>query len=221
MKQASDWLLFLPVLVFSVVVHECAHGLVALWRGDTTARDLGRLTLWPLPHLHWFGSVVLPLLLLLSGSRVLFGWAKPVPIQWANLRDPRNDPLKVALAGPASNLLLALGFAALLAATSQVGWWPALSRLAAYGVLLNCGLAVLNLIPIPPLDGSWVLFRYLPVRHLYALQQFRLVGLALLMVLLMVPTVSFYVIQLPVITVAEAFLRVYGLAPQRLLEVLS
>jgi len=108
-----DVLLVLPVLVLSIVVHECAHGLVALWCGDTTARDRGRLTLNPLPHIDPFGSILLPAILALTHAPVMFGWAKPVPIDAAKLRHPVNDHLKVALAGPASNLLLALFFAAL------------------------------------------------------------------------------------------------------------
>jgi Zn-dependent protease len=207
--------------VLAVVVHECAHGLVALWRGDSTARDCGRLTLNPLPHVHWLGSVVLPLVLLALGGHVLFGWAKPVPVNWANLRDPRNDAVQVALAGPAANLLLALGFSGLLAVTPEGGAWGALERMWALGVLVNCGLAVLNLLPIPPLDGSWLATRYLPRRHLYALVQFRLPGIALAVLLLMIPAVNYYLVQLPVLAVANGFLRLYGLEPERLLGLLA
>jgi Zn-dependent protease len=221
MSHAGAWFLFVPVLVFSVVVHECAHGVMALWRGDPTARDLGRLTLNPIPHLHWLGSVVLPLLLLLAGSRVLFGWAKPVPINWANLRTPRNDQVRVALAGPASNLMLALGFAGMLAAAPERGVMAGLRFMGAYGVLLNCGLAVVNMIPVPPLDGSWLVVRFLPLRHLYVLQRFRLFGLAALLVLLLIPSVSFYLVQVPVLSLAGACLRVFGLSAERLLEVLT
>src|SRR5947207_10281749 len=106
-------LLAFPVCIFSIVAHECAHGLMALACGDTTARDRGRLTLNPFPHVDPIGSILIPAGLLLVHSPVLFGWAKPVPIDWAKLRNPRNDPVKVALAGPASNFLLALMFAAL------------------------------------------------------------------------------------------------------------
>ena len=221
MKFDGGWFLYLPVLVFSVVVHECAHGLMALWRGDPTAKERGRLTLNPLPHIDWFGSLVLPAVLLLSGSKIVFGWAKPVPINWANLRSPRNDQVRVALAGPASNLLLALLFTALLAVSPPTGFWSGLGRMAAFGVLLNCALAVLNMIPIPPLDGSWLLLRFLPVRHLYVLQQFRLLALAGLILLLTLPKVSYYAIQLPVVTIAELCLRVFGVPAQRLLEMLS
>src|SRR6185503_18081361 len=96
-------LLIFPVFVLSIVVHECAHGLMALWNGDTTARDRGRLTLNPLPHVDPIGSLLLPGILMVTGSPFLFGWAKPIPVDWSRLRNPRNDQVKVALAGPASN----------------------------------------------------------------------------------------------------------------------
>src|SRR6185503_10148904 len=120
-------LLIFPVFVLSIVVHECAHGLMALWNGDTTARDRGRLTLNPLPHVDPIGSVLLPAALALFHSPVVLGWAKPVPIQWANLRNPRNDPVKVALAGPVSNLLLAVAFAVVvrLAPSADAHGWTA------------------------------------------------------------------------------------------------
>src|SRR5215831_5432283 len=130
--------LILPVLVLSVVVHECAHGVVALWNGDTTARDRGRLTLNPLPHVDPVGSILLPAALALFHSPVVLGWAKPVPIQWANLRNPRNDPVKVALAGPVSNLLLAEAFAVVvriapLADAHGSGWTSFLAPLSVMG----------------------------------------------------------------------------------------
>ncbi len=221
MRLDGGWFLYLPVLVFSVVVHECAHGLTALWRGDPTARERGRLTLNPVPHIHWFGSLVFPGVLLLLGSKVIFGWAKPVPVDWARLRDPRNDQVRVALAGPASNLLLGLSFGALLAVSPEAGFWAGLQKLAAFGVLLNCALAVLNLIPVPPLDGSWLVLRFLPLRHLYVLQHFRLLALAVLVLLLSIPQVSFYAIQLPVVALAQSCVRAFGVAPERLLELLS
>ena len=105
--------LVFPVFVLSIVVHECAHGVMALWCGDPTARDRGRLTLNPLSHIDPLGSLLIPGVLAIVHSPFLFGWAKPVPIDWARLKSPRNDPVKVALAGPLSNALLALGFAAL------------------------------------------------------------------------------------------------------------
>ena len=210
--------LILPALVLSVVVHECAHGLVALWNGDTTARDRGRLTLNPLPHVDPFGSLLLPAALALFDSPIVLGWAKPVPIQWANLRNPRNDPVKVALAGPASNLLLAVAFALVvrLAPSPDApgnGWTAFLAPLSLVGyagVVMNCALALFNLIPVPPLDGSWVLMRFLPLRHIIALQQFRLVGIALVAILLSSHRVSHLILEGPLRMAVRACLGLVG-----------
>jgi Zn-dependent protease len=166
-------LLTFPVFVLSIVVHECAHGWMALWNGDPTAKEQGRLTLNPLPHVDLMGSILLPGVLLLTHAPFLFGWAKPVPVDWSRLRRPQDDQVKVALAGPASNLLLALGFAALARVAPEHGFWAPLKLMGLSGVVWNCALAIFNLIPIPPLDGAWVLMRFLPMRHIIVLQQFR------------------------------------------------
>jgi Zn-dependent protease len=208
--------LIFPAFVLSVVVHECAHGLVALWNGDTTARDRGRLTLNPLPHVDPFGSILLPAALALFHSPIVIGWAKPVPIQWANLRNPRNDPVKVALAGPVSNLLLAVAFAVvvrLAPAEGSGGWASFLAPLAVMGyagVVMNCALALFNLIPVPPLDGSWVLMRFLPLRHIIALQQFRFLGIALVAILLSSRQVSHFVLEGPLRVAVHACLGLVG-----------
>jgi Zn-dependent protease len=208
--------LIFPAFVLSVVVHECAHGLVALWNGDTTARDRGRLTLNPLPHVDLLGSILLPAALALFHSPIVLGWAKPVPIQWANLRNPRNDPVKVALAGPVSNLLLAVAFAVvvrLAPAEDTGGWTSFLAPLAVMGyagVVMNCALALFNLIPIPPLDGSWVLMRFLPLRHIIALQQFRFLGIALVAILLSSRQVSHFVLDGPLRVAVRACLGLVG-----------
>jgi len=203
--------LVLPVFVLSIVVHECAHGVMALWCGDTTARDRGRLTLNPLPHIDPLGSLLLPGLLFLVHSPFLFGWAKPVPINWANLRSPRNDPVKVALAGPLSNALLALAFAALARLAPATGPLAPLGAMAIAGVVWNCALGLFNLIPIPPLDGSWLLMRFLPLRHIIALQHFRLLGMALVMLLLASPAISSRVLIAPLRLAVHACLGLFGL----------
>ena len=209
--------LILPAFVLSVVVHECAHGLVALWNGDPTARDRGRLTLNPIPHVDPVGSLLLPLALVLFRSPVVLGWAKPVPVQWANLRNPRNDPVKVALAGPVSNLLLAVAFAALVrlapapdAAGGVNAFLAPLAVMGYAGVVMNCALALFNLIPVPPLDGSWVLMRFLPLRHIVVLQQFRLFGLALVAILLATPQVSSFFVDGPLRLAVGACLGLVG-----------
>jgi Zn-dependent protease len=204
------FILIFPVFILSIVVHECAHGWMALWCGDTTAQDRGRLTLNPLPHVDLIGSIVLPGLLLLFRAPFLFGWAKPVPIDWGKLRSPRNDPVKVALAGPASNLLLALAFAGLVRLAPEHGFWSPLGLMGLAGVMWNCALALFNLIPIPPLDGSWVLMRFLPLRHIIALQQFRLLGIALVMVLFSRPAISHVVLYTPLRFAVRTCLGLFG-----------
>ncbi|OGN34319.1 MAG: hypothetical protein A3I39_01860 [Candidatus Yanofskybacteria bacterium RIFCSPLOWO2_02_FULL_47_9b] len=154
----------LVVFIYSVVIHEVAHGLAAQALGDNTARDLGRLSLNPFKHLDLFGSVILPVfLLLISGGGFAFGYAKPVPYNPNNLRDQKYGPIKVAMAGPASNILIALAFGLMLRFFSNlIG--PGISDLFASIVFINLILAVFNLMPIPPLDGHWVLVTLLPAR---------------------------------------------------------
>jgi Zn-dependent protease len=205
-------LITFPVFLLSIVVHECAHGLVALWNGDPTARERGRLTLNPLPHVDPLGSIILPGLLLLTHSPFLFGWAKPVPVDWSRLRHPPNDQLKVALAGPASNLLLALMFAALARLSPELGFWAPLRLMGYAGVVWNCALAIFNLIPVPPLDGSWLLMRFLPLRHIIVLQQFRLVGMVLVVAVMSVPVVANAVLYTPLRLAVRACLGLFGVA---------
>lgn len=179
------------VLVFSVVVHECAHGWMAWRLGDPTAKEQGRLTLNPFPHIDPIGSIVVPLILSLT-STIMLGWAKPVPINPMRLGNPRDDHPKVAAAGPLSNLLLALIFAVLLGLVAGVlgmsphGWEaPGLEssvrsfllKLCEFGVMINVVLALFNLLPLPPLDGSWILLRFLPPAGVVRLQLLRRHGL--------------------------------------------
>lgn len=166
-KMHSEILLTVVILILSVVIHEVAHGWVAYRLGDPTAKLQGRLTLNPIPHLDLVGSIILPGILVLSGSPVLFGWAKPVPYNPYNLQG-RFAELKVALAGPVSNLLLA-GIAGLVIRFGSLS--TELIGLLVYVVLINCVLAVFNLIPIPPLDGSKILFDLLPSKY-YEFREF-------------------------------------------------
>jgi Zn-dependent protease len=182
----AESLLLLPILLFSVIVHECAHGLVAEWWGDPTARMLGRLTLNPIPHIDLFGSILVPGILLLANSGFLFGWAKPVPVTIENFRDRRLGDITVSLAGPVSNVLLALVLAGVLAGVRLfvgVERVPdALVTFCVLGIRLNFVLAVFNLIPIPPLDGSHVVANLLPGPMAYA---YRSLGQAGFMILLL------------------------------------
>jgi Zn-dependent protease len=147
------------VLLFSVIVHEVAHGYVALLNGDPTARMLGRITLNPVPHIDPIGTILVPLLLLISHAGILFGWARPVPVNPLNYRNYRWGEVTVSAAGALSNLALAVIFAALLRlGFNNVG----LMKLAYFGVSINIFLALFNLIPIPPLDGSHIVAILLP-----------------------------------------------------------
>jgi len=152
---------YLIILIFSVVFHEISHGLMADFLGDPTPRYSGRLSLNPLRHLDLFGSIILPisLLILTRGAGPIFGWAKPVPINPYNFRDKKWGNLKVALAGPVANLVIALFFGLMMRffpfSVGFLHFWS-------FVVFLNLLLAVFNLIPIPPLDGSHILFAFLP-----------------------------------------------------------
>ncbi len=212
MSFEPSLLLFLPVFVFSVVVHECAHGLAALACGDPTARDAGRITLNPLRHVHPWGSVVVPLALVLVRAPVVIGWAQPVPIDPTRFRDPRNAPVWVALAGPASNALLAVAAAALAALLPASGFVSPLRDMALAAVVLNVALGVFNLIPIPPLDGSWVLMRFLRLRHIVVLHELRWTGMLVVAALMSIPVTSAVLIERPLRVLAGGLLKLFGLA---------
>ena len=168
------------VFLFSVVIHEVAHGYVALHNGDPTAKIMGRLTLNPMPHLDPVGSILVPALLLLSHSGILFGWARPVPVNPLNYRHYRWGELTVSAAGPLSNLALATVFAYLLRLNlGNLG----VVTLAYYGVSINLFLALFNLIPIPPLDGSHILAMLLPPNLLRLYRYLEPVGFVLILLL--------------------------------------
>jgi Zn-dependent protease len=194
------------------VVHECAHGLAALACGDPTARDRGRITLNPLPHVHPWGSIVVPLALALSHSPVMIGWARPVPVDPGKFRSPRNGAVWVALAGPASNALLAVVAAGLARLAPAQGSFAPLREMAVAAVVINVALGLFNLIPIPPLDGSWVLMRFLRLRHILVLHQFRWAGLLVVAVLLAIPATSGALLERPLRAVATGLLGVFGVA---------
>jgi Zn-dependent protease len=205
--QARELILFLPVLLFSVVLHEFAHGWVAYREGDDTAYMLGRLTLNPLPHIDLFGSIILPLVLVLTRAGIILGWAKPVPVNPRKYRNYRRGDILVSLAGIAVNLMLAVGatLAMILLIHLQrlmPGLAPSLSVLttmAEYGVLINLVLAFFNLIPIPPLDGSHVFYHLLPPKLGMAYRQLSRYGMMVLMVLLLLAGPVFDVLLSPAI----------------------
>ena len=148
------------MLVFSAIIHEYMHGWMADRLGDPTAKNAGRLTLNPLPHIDLFGSILLPFLLIASGAGFVFGWAKPVPYNPYNLRDAKYGAAKVAAAGPLGNLITALFFGLILRFFPIAS--PELIMLLQIIVFINLLLMVFNLVPIPPLDGSKVIAPFLP-----------------------------------------------------------
>ena len=163
------------VLIFSVIIHEISHGFVAEYLGDNTARLAGRLTLNPIKHLDPFGSVILPFILSLIPGGIVFGWAKPVPYNPFNLKNPAKGGALIAAAGPLSNILLAFIFGIIyrFAVSNQTFFLNlnVLAELSAMVVLVNSMLAIFNLVPIPPLDGSKVLFMFLS-KSQHKLQEF-------------------------------------------------
>jgi Zn-dependent protease len=148
-------------LAIAIILHEVAHGYAALYLGDPTAKYAGRLTLNPIKHIDLWGSIIIPLLLIFSGTGFVFGWAKPVPVNYYNLKSGRYGPALVALAGPATNLALLI-VCGVLARLSPVG--TALPYLFVTMALVNAVLMLFNIIPVPPLDGSKILYLFLENR---------------------------------------------------------
>lgn len=178
-----DSIFSVAVLVLSVVVHEVSHGLAANSLGDPTARLAGRLTLNPLKHVDLFGSVILPLILVVTKAGFIFGWAKPVPYNPYNLRGGPAGEATVAFAGPASNLAIAFIFGLLMRFLGGV--LPlSFGHIAGVVVVINLVLAVFNLVPIPPLDGSKILFAVLPYRFVGLRNFMERYGLIFLIVLI-------------------------------------
>lgn len=201
-------LLMIPVLLFSVIAHEVAHGYIAYRCGDNTARYQGRLTFNPIPHIDLFGTIIFPALLMLTNSPFLIGWAKPVPVNPYNFRNPGRDDIYVSLAGIATNLLLAVLSTVLFGVYMNfvpASAGDALIIMFQYGIQINVLLAVFNLMPVPPLDGSWVLYHLLPGNLADAYRKLFPYGFLILMLLLMTGALS--VIMMPVRGLILAFLR--------------
>lgn len=200
----------LPVL-FAITVHEVAHGWVASKCGDQTARLAGRLTLNPIKHIDLMGTIIIPMALLLF-SPVVFGWAKPVPVDARNLHNPRRDMVFVSLAGPVSNLLMALIWALIAKWAVYAPLWFSvpLEAMGWAGIEINVMLAVLNFLPIPPLDGGRIFYNILPGRWAWHYYRFEPYGFFVLLVLMFTGLLS-YIMVPPMIFLIQNIANIVGL----------
>jgi Zn-dependent protease len=199
LQQIVIW--FLPVLL-AITLHEAAHAWVAAKLGDTTAKVLGRLSLNPFKHVDFIGTILVPLVILLSSDfNFIFGWAKPVPISSAQLKNPRKDMLLVTAAGPGSNLLMAFTF------FHPQAFNPALFILltARAGIIINLLLAYLNLIPLPPLDGGRIMANLLTPKWSYYYQRIEPFGFLILFLLMLLGILSWFLT--PLVNMSLSFLQ--------------
>jgi len=187
-------LVSLPVFLLAIILHEVAHGWVAYRLGDPTAKWSGRLTLNPVSHIDPLGAIFF---LVSLAAGVGFGWAKPVPVNIYNIKDPRRGMIMVSLAGPAANILQALSYAIIFRITVGTGIFDysflaeIIGTVCVTGVVINIMLAIFNLLPVPPLDGSKILMGLLPRRQAYALSKIEPYGMLILLLLIFTNVISF------------------------------
>jgi len=210
-------------LIFAITLHEAAHGWMASRFGDKTASIMGRITLNPAKHIDLFGTIIVPLVMLSLGG-FIFGWAKPVPIAWQNLRNPRRDMALVAIAGPGANLLMAIFWGAIAKLSHLIFIHPNTHEIlrsialfihstSRFGIMINCVLLVINLIPIPPLDGSRVVTSFLPINAARKYNRLEHYGLWIFLGLffLMHITNTFIILQTPILAFMHAIYSMFGL----------
>ncbi|MEQ1619961.1 MAG: site-2 protease family protein [Methylococcales bacterium] len=202
----------LPV-IFAITVHEVAHGWVARKYGDNTAYAQGRLTLNPIKHIDLVGTIIIPGLLLLTFTGFVFGWAKPVPVDPRNFKNPRRDMAMVALAGPVSNIIMALLWALIARLGGLLGiefiTMPMI-YMGIAGISINLVLALINLLPIPPLDGSRILTRFLPIRMAIQYDKLERWGFLIMLVLLYTKVLGL-ILAYPMFIIQKAFFSIAGL----------
>jgi Zn-dependent protease len=212
MQRIVVWVL--PV-IFAITVHEVAHGWVAKKYGDNTASLMGRLTLNPIKHVDLVGTIILPGILLMTGTGFIFGWAKPVPVDPRNFKNPLNDMAIVALAGPVSNLLMATGWALIarlgvtIGAQTEVISLPLIYTGIA-GISINLALAMINLLPIPPLDGSRILTGILPRQLAWQYNRLERYGFIILLALLYTNVLG-AILAYPMFVAQKVFFAIAGL----------
>ncbi len=180
--DATNAIFYILILIMSVVIHEVSHGFMAEYFGDKTARFAGRLTLNPLKHLDFFGSIILPAVLVLSNSPFLFGWAKPIPYNPDNLSNKKWGTIAVASAGVLSNFCIAIIFGIIIRLTSDLALPEGFYFITSIIVLINLALGIFNLVPIPPLDGSKILISFLPESFASNILKFEQYSLILLLI---------------------------------------
>jgi Zn-dependent protease len=196
----------LPVL-FAITLHEAAHGYVARYFGDMTAHAQGRISLNPIRHIDIVGTIIVPLVILLvSGGKLLFGWAKPVPVNYSALRKPRRHMALVAAAGPGANLAMALAWALVLKISLALSGGDFFDAMSRAGIIVNLVFMFLNLLPILPLDGGRIVASLLPSRAAWRYAKLEPWGIPLLLVLLVIPNGLSFLLR-PIIDASDALIR--------------
>ena len=202
MPDFQTLLIYIIPLLFAITLHEAAHGWAASKLGDHTARMMGRVTLNPVKHIDPVGTILVPLLLVIMSVGFIFGWAKPVPINFRALKSQKSGMILVALAGPGANFLMAIGWVIVAIISINLNQ-PIFLKMAGIGIFFNILLAVFNLLPIPPLDGSRVISALLPGPLAYKYGQFEQYGFLILLGLMYIG--GFQLVVLPIVNQIQLF----------------